>query len=423
MIGIPKEGFSLQSYIPAKSNCRWYWCQGIGGGGGGRFCVTDDTAGTIGANVQVRAEHVTALNTTKRRKVLMRHARATIVILWKWSFGEWQSIQSTWSWYSRSVCRRERWPNEILPHMQPRYCLWGISHWHGVIIHGSNKKKGDVTNGDKIFCYNKMKKINDAVLFGARTVKQVLSSSCYSEMDSFIASFKKEIADACCHGNVDEKKADPISFSLFQMILVWAIERANIFAWVWTILLWNHMARSISIDLLALHNTLISEDHFVICHDLTKWDKEVPKINKAVVTHWTLSYAQVSAWVSGYWWTRTHSASNLKESHSSWCSTWKCCTSVLQAATHYYKSALGYCTNVNHYNVGTWHKEGECHTCGMRDNRPPPIALIANRGNWLVYWESSWCLLAVCEADDAYIGCCLCRLDPNHSTFSVLPPL
>jgi hypothetical protein len=134
----------------------------------------------------------------------------------------------------------------------------------------ATKKKGDVTNGDKIFCYNKMKKINDAVLFGARTVKQVLSSSCYSEMDSFIASFKKEIADACCHGNVDEKKADPISFSLFQMILVWAIERANIFAWVWTILLWNHMARSISIDLLALHNTLISEDHFVICHDLTK---------------------------------------------------------------------------------------------------------------------------------------------------------
>ena len=37
-------------------------------GGGGRFRVTDDTAVTIGADVQVRAEHVMALNTTKKRE-------------------------------------------------------------------------------------------------------------------------------------------------------------------------------------------------------------------------------------------------------------------------------------------------------------------------------------------------------------------
>ena len=37
-------------------------------GGGGRFRVTDDTAVTIGADVQVRAEHVTALNTTKKKE-------------------------------------------------------------------------------------------------------------------------------------------------------------------------------------------------------------------------------------------------------------------------------------------------------------------------------------------------------------------
>jgi hypothetical protein len=84
--------------------------------------------------------------------------------------------------------------------------------------------------------------------------------------------------DASSHGNVDEKKADPISFSLFLMILIWAIERANIFVWVWTILQWNHMARSISIDPLVLHNISISGDHFVIRHDSTKSDKEGAKI-------------------------------------------------------------------------------------------------------------------------------------------------
>ena len=54
-----------------------------------------------------------------------------------------------------------------------------------------------------------MQKIHDAVLFGARTVKKVLSSSYYSEMYSFLQSFKKETADARSHGNVDKKSADP----------------------------------------------------------------------------------------------------------------------------------------------------------------------------------------------------------------------
>jgi hypothetical protein len=90
-------------------------------------------------------------------------------------------------------------------------------------------------------------------------------------------------ADACSHGIVDKKSADPISFSLFCMIRTWEIERGNIFVRVWTILQWNLMARSISIDPLALHNIAISEDHFVIHHDSTKSDKEGEKIyNKAV---------------------------------------------------------------------------------------------------------------------------------------------
>ena len=129
-----------------------------------------------------------------------------------------------------------------------------------------------------------IRKMNGAILFGARTVKQILSSSYYSEMDSFLTSFKKEIADARSHGNVDEMSDDPISLSLFRLILMWAIERGNIvFVWVWTILQWNLMARSISIDPLVLHNISVSEDHFVICHDSTKSDKEGEKThNKAV---------------------------------------------------------------------------------------------------------------------------------------------
>jgi hypothetical protein len=55
-----------------------------------------------------------------------------------------------------------------------------------------------------------MRKVNDA-----RTVKKELSITYYSEMKGFLNSFKKEAAVARSRRNVDEKSADPISFSFF----------------------------------------------------------------------------------------------------------------------------------------------------------------------------------------------------------------
>jgi hypothetical protein len=59
------------------------------------------------------------------------------------------------------------------------------------------------------------------------------------------------------------------------------------------------MAWSISIDPLALHNIAISEDHFVIRHDLTKSDKEGEKThnkavycNPSIVILWTRSMSR-----------------------------------------------------------------------------------------------------------------------------------
>lgn len=128
-----------------------------------------------------------------------------------------------------------------------------------------------------------MRKMNDAILFGARTVKKSLPSSFYSEMESFLGSFKKEEANAKSLGNVDERSADPISFTLYEQILTWALNSGNIFVWVWTILQWNLMARSISIDPLALHNISVSEDHFVFKHDSTKSDQKGDQLhNKSV---------------------------------------------------------------------------------------------------------------------------------------------
>lgn len=82
-----------------------------------------------------------------------------------------------------------------------------------------------------------MHKMHDVVLCGASTVKQMLSSQYYVQMDSFLPrSFKKEAADAQSQGNVDEKTDAPIMFTLYQMILEsWAIEEGNIPVWMWNI--------------------------------------------------------------------------------------------------------------------------------------------------------------------------------------------
>ena len=107
-------------------------------------------------------------------------------------------------------------------------------------------------------------------MFSSRTFKEVLSSTYYSEMHSFLQSFKQETADALSHGNVDEKSANPKSVLHFCLIQTCTIEQGGTVVWVWMIIQWNLMARSIPTDPWALHNIAISEDHFTNCHDLTK---------------------------------------------------------------------------------------------------------------------------------------------------------
>lgn len=74
-------------------------------------------------------------------------------------------------------------------------------------------------------------KYNDAVIWGSKSAKEPLPSSYYDEMEKFLASFKKETPSAK-NGMLDEQEADPIMWSLFQMILEWGLKQKNIFLWV-----------------------------------------------------------------------------------------------------------------------------------------------------------------------------------------------
>ena len=202
--------------------------------GGGRIRVTDDSVVTIGTSVNVRDEHINALNATKAKESAdetRKGHRRRLKKLIHWWMEEYPAYFEVGT---RVLSEEERNDPMKFYHTCDRDIIYeGLRVDMVLAFMAANKKKNQ--DGDKIYSFTHMRRMHDAILFGARMVKKVLSSTYYSEMDSFLSSFKKEAADARSKGHVDEKSADPICFTLFRLILGWAIERGNLYVWAWSI--------------------------------------------------------------------------------------------------------------------------------------------------------------------------------------------
>ena len=117
-------------------------------------------------------------------------------------------------------------------------------------------------------------KYNDAIKWGSLRAGEPLPSSYYRDMDEFIQSYKKEHKEAQKDGRTDEQEADPITSTLFQMICLWAIKAGNVFVWIFSLVMWNLMARSISVDSLGFRNVKpCNSDSTRFKFDETKTDK------------------------------------------------------------------------------------------------------------------------------------------------------
>jgi hypothetical protein len=384
--------------------------------------VTDDSIDAIGGDVEVRVEHLNAVNATKTKESAeetRRGHRRRLKKIMDW----WRAEYPAYFEVGTRVLSEEERNNQMMFYFgSTRDIVYeGLRVDMVLAFMAANKTKSD---DGKMYSFTHMRKMHDAILFGARTKKKVLSSSYYSEMDSFLASFKKETADARRKGNVDEKSADPICYTLFRLILIWAVEKGNMFVWVWTILQWNLMARSISIDPLALHNISISEDHFVMKHDSTKTDKEGDKThNKAVYCNpldpvvcigvslgiW-LSLEQ-HAFVDGAEWIFIRRNAKVGGTAHRYCDQLML---LMKESEDVVKT---YIRNMSSHGL----RKGSATHVASATTAPPPISSIASRGDWSlgkvldVYWQFA-------DAGDAYLGRCLCGLDPNDSKFSTLPP-
>ena len=244
-------------------------------------------------------------------------------------------------------------------------------------------------------------------------------------MEKFLHSFKKETRKAKKDGLLDEQEADPIPYTLFRQLLQWSLDGSNIFLWVFTILQWNCMARSINIGVLGIHNFQIGNDSIKIRYDSSKSDQTGEKVNDKNVYANPLDPVVCSHLALAVWFA-------LEDCHFE--------NSELlfqETADQQTVSSSRYCAQLGALITQFWDvvktylRPKHANTHGIRKGVatfvsaattcPPPVSSIKARGEWSLgrvldlYWHFA-------EPGDHYLGRCIAGLDPDSEDFATLPP-
>ena len=139
----------------------------------------------------------------------------------------------------------------------------------------ANKIKSvDKDGKETYYSFDNLRKFKEAILFGAKRAKKMPSEKYRVDMTSFIDSWKKENQKAKEDEKVSEQESDPISFPLYRTICFEALARSLTFVWVFTVLQWNCMARSVNIDNLRFNCFSLGTDSIVIEYWDTKKDQK-----------------------------------------------------------------------------------------------------------------------------------------------------
>ena len=138
----------------------------------------------------------------------------------------------------------------------------------------------EVNKDGKLVGYDQLRKFRDAVLWGSKIAGQLLPSDFFTKSETYLIAFRRKFAQAKKVGNVEEQATDPIPIPVYRFLLRRSIETNNIFAWTWTLLQWNCMARSASIDCLGFHNFSLGTDSLVVKYDDSKADKAGEKLSE-----------------------------------------------------------------------------------------------------------------------------------------------
>ena len=297
----------------------------------------------------------------------------------------------------------------------------GINAQFLIVFLSSTDKRAD----GKLKSFEDVRKYRDSVLWGAKVAGERMPSQLYESLDTYLGAYKKKFASAKKQGNVDAFSTDPIPIAVYRLLLQWSVETNNIFSWLWTLLQWNCMARSASIDCLCFHNFSLGQDSIIIKYDESKADKAGEKLSEKNLYSNPLEWTMCSWLAFGIYCSLM--SDNLCESERLFL---KKGTKEGTASWKYHEQILGLVKG-NEATIMTHMKVERLNPYGLRKGAAthavsgttaaPSIPSIARRGEWSigsvldVYWHFG-------SVGDHYLGRILCGLDPTHSSFATLPP-
>jgi hypothetical protein len=277
----------------------------------------------------------------------------------------------------------------------------------------------------KTSSFTQMRKYYDAILWGATSAKEQLPTSFYVEMDKWMNAYRKETKKAAKDGNLDESEADPVPFTLFRLWMTWSLESRNIYVWVFGLLQWNLMARSISVGTLAFHNFRPGEDNIIVKYDNHKADQAGESLHDKHLFSNPFDpvldlYLGLAVWlaIDPTSHVETEDLFLNVNTHADAASQRFC--SQLNEILRQHRDILAHYIRPNHANThsirkgsGTYSQSGT--TC------PPPATATAGRGEWSLGRVFDL-YLHLADPADTYLGRILVGLDPNKQSFATLPP-
>ena len=285
--------------------------------------------------------------------------------------------------------------------------------------------KAKKENG-KTSSYSTIRKYFDAILCGSKEAKEPLPPSFYTEMEIYLMSFKKRVANAKESGDIDEKEADPIPFSLCNYLCKWSIEEDNVFSWAWTVTQWNCISRPINVEPISLFSLRPYEDCVKVKFESTKSDQAGEKcLPKHVCAN--IFDPEICFFTAMGVFLCLHASSFENNANMFQCTSNEKTRNASKKYCSQVSEIFRRNSEIVHKHVRPNHdavygiRKGSASHATTGTTCPPPIPSVAHRGEWSmgkvldVYWHFS-------EPGDTCLGRILAGYDPNSNTFGSLPP-
>ena len=384
---------------------------------------TNDVAPIINGGTAIDAEHAAAIQHTQAKEMedkTRKEHRRRIRHLYTW----WHDNYI--DYFENGTCALSDDEKKDLVrfhHTNDRDIIYEGLNVNLVLAFLVTKK---IKANGKMSSVSDISKYNDAIKWGAGVAEQHLPTEYYKKIEKFVAAYKKEHAGAKKEGNVDEREADPINASLFTLICKWAVEEMNIFIWVFSLLMWHMMARSISISSIALHNIKRGvSDSIQFKYDETKMDKsgefvQTKNCYANPQTPYLCLYLALGCWLSinSESFETTEKLFVKSGTKDGTASQTYCCQLSEMVKRHFMETR--FFLRLSHFHAHGIRKGSGTHASSAT-TVPPAFTSVAARGKWSmgkirdIYFQFAM-------GGDYYLGRLLMLIDPEDVLFDTLPP-